>query len=98
MARTQVTTDNVLDESLTGIDISEDTLDSALIPFSSTGFASVNVSDGIIEAKEGNGKFIFKYVLDSDLIIKNNYSKVASRIKIGNNKLKLEGNAILELV
>jgi len=53
MARTQVTGENVLDDSIKGIDVEEETLDVEKVPFSDSGFTATNTKDAIIEAKSG---------------------------------------------
>jgi len=53
MARTGLTGDQVVDDTLTGADIDESTLVDSLVPFSDVGFTSTNIHDAIIEAKSG---------------------------------------------
>lgn len=53
MARTQATGSEVRDDSLTGDDVSEETLILEKIPFSDSGFAATNAKTAIIEAKLG---------------------------------------------
>jgi len=52
MTRTQVTGYDILDDSVKGIDINEQSLDATFIPFSDAGFLSLNIHSAIIEARE----------------------------------------------
>lgn len=65
---------------------------------SSNEFISDDVQSAIEENANNMDKNLFKYVLTEDLLIKNNYSLVTTRIIIGDNKLTLGNNSILEIV
>lgn len=51
MARTQQTGYGIEDDSLTGDDVQEETLEDTKIPFSNVGFSSLNLHEAIIEAR-----------------------------------------------
>jgi len=53
MGRTQITGEEVWDNSLKGVDIDESTLDDNLIPFNETGWVSNNVHAAILESSTG---------------------------------------------
>ena len=50
MGRTQIVGQQILDDSLTGDDVREETLVDSKIPFSDPGFSASNIHDAIVEA------------------------------------------------
>jgi len=51
MPRTQFDGQQILDDSITGDDVREESLSDSKIPFVEAGFSALNVHDAIIEAK-----------------------------------------------
>jgi len=67
MSRTQVNGNNILDDSVKGVDIDESTLVDSLIPFSDSDFSALNIHDGIIEAKNNS---LVSDTISSNVILK----------------------------
>lgn len=53
MARTGLTGDQIVNDSLTSDDINESTFAISEVPFSDVNFSSLNLRDAVIEAKQG---------------------------------------------
>lgn len=66
MARTQVTGEEIRDDSLKGVDVDERTLDSFNIPYSLPDVTADNLHDAITEVFAGR---FFKNKLDRDIVI-----------------------------
>jgi len=89
MARTQFDGRQILDDSLSGDDIREETLVDSKIPFADSEFLAANIHDAIVEAK--NPPHFIYGVVDLDVTIPANRGGVMINPKIGNHEIKIYG-------
>ena len=92
MPRTQLVGQQVLDDSLTGDDVREETLIDSKIPFSAAGFSATNVHDAIIEALRS---VLFYGVLDQDITVPANMSIIMVSPVIGQHEITIEGELVI---
>lgn len=97
MARTQLTGTEIGNDTLSGDDVQEETLVDSKIPFSDSGFSSLNVHDAIIESGKGFASSgVYKIPSGSTIQIPANFHSYSSygNILVGGN-LIIRGNILI---
>ena len=69
MPRTQHVGQQILDDSLTGDDVKEETLVDSKVPFNEAGFSASNIHDAIVEASLGNPANPIFGKLNTDVVV-----------------------------
>lgn len=95
MARTQLTTNEILDDSLTGDDIDESTIDASKIPFSNAGFVSTDVKNAIIEARQGGIKGDIMGTMYANLVVPDGSYVVCHNLFTNGYNITLNGGMVL---
>ena len=88
MGRTQSTGYNVLDDSLTGDDVKEETLEDTKIPYSE----SLSIHQAIEESRNVHKLY---GVLDRNITIEANKAMIMVNPKIGDNEIVIEGELVI---
>ena len=92
MARTLATGFQILDDSVTGDDVKEETLEDFKIPFIESDFTANNVHDAIIEAKEYQ---LLYGVLDRDVVIPVDMGMTMVSPYTGNHMITILGTLVI---
>lgn len=92
MPRTQVDGFQVLDDSITGDDVAEETLVDYKIPFVEPEFVASNIHDAIVESHSNPVLYGF---IDRDITVPSSKAMVMVNPIIGDNEIIIEGELVI---